>query len=299
MTLTLNFFLANLIDGIATGCIYGLFGLSLVVIYRTSHIFNFSQTQIVSVVMLLATFLLAKTQSISVVIATVLAGSFLFGLLLHLVVMRAITEKKSFQRSNEALITLGLYAIFENISAFLFSDEPQGFPATFGDRVFQFREIAISAQSLGILAITVVIAIGVYVFFKFTRIGLMMECIAENLVVAKLRGIRASNILALAWGLTTALSVLGGILIAPKVFVYPQMLISVFSYSMIAVVIGGLESPFGALVGGIAVGVVENISSMVPFMGTQLKMVGVFGLLVIVLIVKPTGIWGKPDVRRA
>lgn len=296
--MTLSFFLSSLIDGIATGCIYGLFGLSLVVIFRTSHLFNFAQTQIVSVIMLIAVWLLGKTQSLPLTVFVVLAGSFVFGMCLHVGIMRTITETKSFQRSHEALVTLGLFIIFESISAFLFGDIPQAFPTFFGDGGYHLGQISVSYQSTGMLVVTVLISIGIYFFFKYSRVGLMMESIAENLTVARLRGIRASNVLALAWGLTTALSVFAGMLIAPSVFVYPHMLTAVFSYSMIAVVIGGLESPFGAIVGGIAVGVVENLTSLIPGIGSQLKMSGVFALLLVTLIVRPTGLWGRPDERR-
>ncbi len=287
-----------LLDGIANGCIYGLFGLALVVIYRTNHLFNFAQTTIVCLIMVLTVMLQSKVDAILPVTALAVVGSFIFGMLLHIVIMRSLSERKGTTKANETMITIGIYAVFDSVSAFIYGDNPSSFPSPFGSSTVELGGLSLSAHSIGIVFVTCLIAVAIYLFFKFSKLGILMEAVAEDITVARLRGIRASNILAMAWGLTTTLGVVAGLLIAPVVFVSPQMLDSIFIYSMIAVVIGGLESPFGALLGGIMVGVIENITSSTELFGSQLKMSGVFVLLIVILIVRPTGIWGRPDSRR-
>jgi branched-chain amino acid transport system permease protein len=125
-----------------------------------------------------------------------------------------------------------------------------------------------------------------------------MEATSENIVNARLRGIKVSNILALAWGFATAISVIAGVLIAPALFVSPGMLREVLSYALIAVAIGGFESPFGAIVGGVLIGVVENLATNFGFIGSDLKFLAVFFLLLVMLVVKPRGIWGREEHRR-
>ena len=141
--------------------------------------------------------------------------------------------------------------------------------------------------------------IAITVFFKFTSLGLTLEAIAENESAARLRGVRTSNYLAVSWGLTFLLSSICAILLAPSLFLTPIMLTHVFAYALMAVVIGGLESPFGAMIGGIFIGIVENLASKIAFIGTDLKFVAVNLTLVIVLIVRPRGIWGRREQRRA
>jgi branched-chain amino acid transport system permease protein len=212
--------------------------------------------------------------------------------------MRFITEKKVVAKHNEAHLTIGLLAVFDGLSNFAFGDEPSGFPSLFSTETVALGGLNVSIQAIGIIAVSW-IGIGlVFLFFRFSNVGLKMEAVAENMMAARIRGIRASNILAFAWGLATCLSVCAGILIAPVVFAYPLMFSNIFSYSLIAVVIGGLESPFGAVVSGVLIGIVENIGSQFEFIGSELKIAVVFILLIVVLIIRPTGIWGKSEGRK-
>jgi branched-chain amino acid transport system permease protein len=136
-------------------------------------------------------------------------------------------------------------------------------------------------------------------FFNFTRLGLTLEAIAENNRAARLRGVRTSNYLAISWGITFLLSTLCAVLLAPTLFLTATMLTHVFAYALMAVAIGGLESPLGALVGGIIIGVAENLASNWPVIGSDLKFVAVTCILLTVLIFRPRGIWGRLEQRRA
>lgn len=293
-----SFWISCIVDGIANGFVYGLLGLCLVLIFRANKLFNFSQTQVVAALMIMSAIFVKKGMDLYLVILLGLGIAFVIGLSLHLGVMRLITERKNSIQSGEVIATFGLATLFDGLSGFLFSDAPEPFPSMFGEGTFSALGIAISNNSLGIIGLTTVLMFFMMLFFRFTKSGLLMEAVSENILAARLRGIRASNILALAWGLTTMLAMMGGVLIAPVLFVYPQMFGGIFGYSLIAVVIGGFESFFGAVLGGVLIGVLENVSANVVFIGSELKFAPIFALLIFVLLFKPRGLFGKADIRR-
>lgn len=293
-----NFYLTVIIDGAVFGSIYGLFGVCLVLIYRANRLFNFCLTQLAAFIILIVTSILSAGYSPVPVIVGSVVASFGIGWLLHFSVMRFVTERKSTSHLNETLLTIGLLMVFDGVASFIYGEDARGFPSIFGVNAIEILELNISHQSIGVIAVSLVALCAIYAFFKFSDRGLEMEAVAENLVAARLRGIRASNVLAIAWGLTTALSVLAGVMVAPAVFVYPAMFATVFSYASMAVVIGGLESPLGAILGGWAIGMVEHISAQFEPIGPDLKFGIVFVFLIVVLIIRPYGIWGKDEGRK-
>ncbi len=293
----LSFYLNQIIDGIAYGSIYGVFALSIVVLYRANKLFNFAQTEMATL-SVVCMFFLMKKFSFSVAFAMTIFISFIGGALLHFSVMRILTERQKIFKSGQAIVTIGFFSIFNSISSYILGDEQQAFPSPFGTEGFNFWGVGISFVSVGILAVTLTLVLLIYLGFKHTKIGLIFEAVAEDVSAARLRGIHASNILALAWGTTAVTAGVGAILIAPILYVSPAMLSSVFAYSLFAVVIGGLESPVGAFVGGVLVGVVENLASNLSFIGSDLKFVVVAIMLIGILTIRPRGLWGRAEARR-
>jgi branched-chain amino acid transport system permease protein len=212
--------------------------------------------------------------------------------------MRFITERKAGLESGQMIVTFGLVLMFGNLSSFLLGDLPRVFPSFFAGKTIEFKGAVFSLDSIAIILVTSLVMTLVMLFFSKTNMGLKMEAVAENIMAARLRGIHASNVLAFSWGIIGLMGIIGGMLIAPKIFVSPQMLTHVLVYSMIGVVIGGLESPFGAILCGVGIGVIENIAANVGFIGTELKFGVVFLVLVVCLIIKPYGFFGKKDFRR-
>ena len=292
-----NYYAAQIIDGIAYGSIYGIFALTLVMLFRANKLFNFALTEIATLFVLIALIMLKKFSYFPAMLIMIML-SLLGGALLHFGIMRFITERRNVLHSSESVMTIGFFTIINSVSTYFFGDEPQKFPSPFGEESFVLFGVGISTHSIGILIVTFGLMVSIYLFYKFSLIGLLFEAISENIVAARLRGIPASNILALAWGFTTMTATIGAILIAPTLYATPSMLSSVFAYSLIAVVIGGLESPLGAVIGGIIIGVVENLSSNIPFIGSELKFVVVVLLLFVILKLKPRGLWGRADIRR-
>ena len=294
----LSFWIACIFEGITFGCIYGLFGLGIVLLFRANKFFNFAQTQIVAFLMIL---LVLMVEHIPLPIVIFIIGplfGFASGFILHFGLMRFITERRTGLESGQMIVTFGLLLMFGNLSSFVLGDLPRKFPSLFKGGSVSYLGVSFSYDSIGIIVVSTVVMAATMIFFSKTQMGLKMEAIAENMTAARLRGIRASNVLALAWGLTGLLGIIGGILIAPKVFVSPQMLTHVLVYSLIAVVIGGLESPSGAIIGGLAIGVLENLAANLEFVGSELKFAVVFCFMVLCLITKPFGLFGKPDFRR-
>ena len=293
---TLTKYTAQIISGIANGTIYGLFALSIVFLFRANRLFNLAATSLATFFAICMFFLLSH-MGYFLAFAITMVFAFCGGLILHFGLMRIVTERKQVLHSNETVVTIGLFTILNSLSSLL-SDESQRFPTPFHESMFQLWGVNVPSHSFVILGFAILTVFALYLFLKFTRIGLVMEATAQNLTGARLNGIKTSNVLALAWGLTTAVSAAAGILIAPVFFLSADMLRNVFSYALIAVVIGGLESPFGAVVGGIVVGVVENLSTNLAFIGSELKFLSVFFLLLLVLVIKPRGIWGREEHRR-
>jgi len=294
---TFNYYFALVFDGVAYGCIYGLFALTFVALFRANKIFNFAQTEVATLGVVLMLLLLKHMSFWSAMILTILA-SFAFGVLLHVTIMRFLTERRRGSHLSETIVTIGLFVIFNNISSYLIGDETQPFPSPFGSDVLSLFGVPVSKQSLGIIVASLLMTGCIFLVFRFTKLGLKFEAIAENADAARLRGIRVSNLLAVAWGITIMAGVFAALLIAPIQYVSPAMLISFFSYSLIAVVIGGLESPLGAIVGGIIVGVVDNLAANVSFIGSELRFLVIFALLLLVLLVRPRGLWGRAEARR-
>lgn len=288
----------NIISGVSFGTIYGLLAMSIVLLYRTNHLFNVAQTEIATFTVVFMFFLLKKMTYGPALVAT-LIFSFVLGIVLHVGVMRVITERKYFQKTSASVITIGLFSIFNSLSFYFFGDEPEPFPAMWPQKSISMFDVSIQYGELCIAACAVLTIIGITLFFKFTNLGLTLEAIAENNEAARLRGVRTSNYLAISWGITFVLSTLCAVFLAPSLFLTATMLTHVFSYALMAVVIGGLESPFGALIGGIAIGVVENLASNWPLIGSELKFVAVNVMLVAILIVRPRGLWGRLEQRRA
>lgn len=293
----ISFYASQIFDGIAFGGIYGIFALSIVILYRSNKLFNLAQTEMATLSAIVMFFLLKQFSFGSALFLTLVA-SFIFGLVLHFTIMRFLTERRQNMHSSQTIITIGFFSIFNSLSSYILGDEPQPFPSPFGTDSFQILGVNITFLSLGILVITAGLVGVIYICFKFTRIGLIFEAVAENDSAAKLRGINVSNILAIAWGLTLVAGATGAIFIAPALYLSPSMLSSIFAYALIAVVIGGLESPLGAFLGGLLVGIIENLASNFKFIGTELKFVAVVAVLIFILIVRPRGIWGRKETRK-
>ena len=149
------------------------------------------------------------------------------------------------------------------------------------------------------IAVTLVVLVFLYVFFRYTPVGLQMRAAAGNPQSARLVGIRVGWMIALGWGMAAAIGAIAGMLIAPVVFLEPSMMLGILLYGFAAAVLGGLTSPGGAVLGGFSVGILENlVATYVPYVGSELKLPIALVIIVTVLVVRPGGLFGRVHVQR-
>ena len=155
------------------------------------------------------------------------------------------------------------------------------------------------AHDIGALAITLLVLAGLYAFFRFTTLGLAMRAAAQNPVSSRLCGIRVGWMLAIGWGLAALVGAVAGMMVAPKVFLDPNMMAGILIYAFASATLGGFTSPGGAVVGGLIVGVIENlVGAYVWFIGTELKLTVALAVILVVLVVRPSGLFGRAAVHR-
>jgi branched-chain amino acid transport system permease protein len=193
---------------------------------------------------------------------------------------------------------IALFAIVNSVAGLIWDFTIKQFPTPFGSSPFLGSQL-ISTHQVGMIGVTLGLLIALFVFFRFTRIGLAMRAAAAMPESARLVGINTGWMVALGWGMASAIGAIAGILIAPVVFLEPNMMGGVLIYGFAAAVLGGLTSPLGAVLGGFLVGVFENlVGTYVPGVGNELKLPIALALIVIVLVVKPTGLMGHTVVKR-
>jgi branched-chain amino acid transport system permease protein len=159
--------------------------------------------------------------------------------------------------------------------------------------------IFFGAHFVGEISVTLIVLLLLFLFFRYTTLGLAMRAAAQNPVSSRLCGIRVSWMLGLGWGLAAAFGAIAGMMVAPIVFLDPNMMGGIQLYAFAAATVGGFTSPLGAVVGGLLVGVTENlVGTYVSFIGTELKLTVALAMIIIVLLVRPTGLFGRTTVRR-
>jgi branched-chain amino acid transport system permease protein len=286
-------FLHQLVAGIATGGVYGALGLAAVIVYQSTHHLNFAQGEMAMFSTYLAWTAIQAGLPYWAAFCATLVVSFAMGL----GIQRLILERA---RNAPALATvllfIALLIVFNSVAGWLWGYTARTFPSPFG-RAPLFEGSFMSAHEFGSIAVTFVLVMLLYGFFNRTKLGLAMRASAHNPVSARLAGIRVSWMLALGWGLAGAIGAVAGMLVAPVVYLDPGMMSGVLIYGFAAALLGGLDNPWGAMVGGVIVGVLENLLGAYVI-GTELKLSVALVLIIGVLLVRPTGMFGRAIVTR-
>jgi branched-chain amino acid transport system permease protein len=197
------------------------------------------------------------------------------------------------------IVTIGLLILLQGAAGWIWSPEIKSFPSAFPTRPVQVGGVSFSIQDLGTIGVALATVVLLWAFFQFTKVGLAMRAAALRPAAAKLVGVRVSWMLALGWGLAAVLGAIAGLMIAPTVFLQPTMMDVILIYAFAAAVLGGIESPVGAVVGGLALGVVLNLlGTYVGFVTSELRLPVALGLLLVVLLIRPTGLFGHKVVRK-
>jgi branched-chain amino acid transport system permease protein len=285
-------FLQQTFSGLSAGAIYASLALALVMIYRATDLVNFAQGEMAMFSTYIAWSLINAGLPFWIAFLITLAVSFIAGMAIERVVIRPVENAPILAT---VVVTIGLLLIFNSLAGWLFTYTVQDFPSPFPDRpVFG---ALMTTRDLGVIGVTLVMLILLFAFFRFTTTGLAMRAAAQNPESARLCGIRVGRMLAIGWGLAAAIGATAGVMVAPVLFLDPNMMGGVLIYAFAGALLGGITSPVGAVVGGLIVGVTENLVGTY-LIASQLKLTVAFALIILVLVVRPNGLFGTTIVRR-
>ena len=288
-------FLHQIFSGLATGGVYAALALSLVMVYRATHLLNFAQGEMATFSTYIALTLMHAHLGYWLSFTITVLLSFVLGIALERLLLRRMTYQSALAAVG---VTIGLLLIFNALSGRLFGYTVKVFPSPFeGSGNGAILGGLMSAHELGMVCVTLAVLAVVYAFFRFTPLGLAMRAAAGNPESSRLVGIRVGWMMALGWGLAAALGAIGGIMVAPVVFLDPNMMSGVLLYAFAGALLGGVDNPAGAVVGGFAVGVIENLGGAYV-VGTDLKLTMALVIIVAVLVLRPAGLFGRVVVAR-
>jgi len=286
----------QVVSGLATGGIYASLALALVMIYQATDVVNFAQGEMAMFSTYLAWSLLHAGVPYWLTFCATLIIAFVGGLLIERVVIRPVENAPILAI---VIVSIGLLVILNSVAGWIYSYIQKPFPSPFPSEPIQIGNIVFGAHDLGAIGITLVILSLLFLFFRYTTLGLAMRAAAQNPISSRLCGIRVSWMLALGWGLAATFGAVAGMMVAPIVFLDPNMMGGIQIYAFAAATVGGFTSPPGAVVGGLLVGVTENlVGTYVPFIGTELKLTVALAMIIIVLLVRPSGLFGRTIVGR-
>ncbi|GAA2006238.1 MULTISPECIES: branched-chain amino acid ABC transporter permease [Nocardioides] len=283
------------LGGLTLGMVYAAFALALVLIFRSTRIVNFAQAPMAMVTTFIALTLIDAGYSYWIGFAAALLAGLVLGAVVERVLIRPVEDKPEI---NAVILTLGLFIVLHALAAVVFGNAYRSFPAPFGIRGFEVGGSTIALTGFGVFTIgAVVVVMALLVaLFRFTDVGLRMRAAAYNQEVARLLGVRVGRMLTLGWALAALVGSLAGILIAGGSLVHPGYMDSVVVYGFVAAVLGGLESPIGAVVGGLTLGV--SLSFVSGYVGSELVALAALGILMLVLTLRPGGLFSQAAERR-
>ena len=287
-------FLQQVVSGLASGGIYASLALALVLIYRATHVVNFAQGEMAMFTTYIAWALMNEGMPYWPAFALTLAIAFAGGVAVERVLIRPVAQASVLAI---VIVTIGLLIALNGLAGWIWGAEVKSFESPFPNRTIDVGGVAISTQDIGVFGVCLASVLALWAFFRFTTLGLAMRAVAMNPTSSRLMGVRVGWMLALGWGLAAAIGATAGMMIAPIVFLDPNMMAGVLLYAFAAALVGGIQSPGGAVVGGFIVGVLENIVGAY-LVGTELKLTVALVLIVGVLIVKPAGLFGRVIVHR-
>jgi branched-chain amino acid transport system permease protein len=291
-----SIFAQQTVAGLAQGAIFGSLALALVLIYRATEVINFAQGEMAMATTYIAYQLNLWGLSYWAAFFLTLGIAFVLGVVIQLVFVRPVQHKSVIA---VVIVTIGLFILIDGLVVWKWGADLKFMPAPFGNKVYHLGSVAFSRQDIGTLLVSIASVFGLWAFFRFTKIGLGMRAGALRPAAARLVGVRTDALLAVGWGLAAVLGAVAGLMTEPTQFLQPTMMQSILLYAFAAAVLGGLESPGGAVVGGLALGVFLNlVGQYVGFVTSELRLPVAFAVLLVVLVVKPTGLFGRTKVRR-
>ena len=286
-------FLAQIFSGLVTGGIYASVALALVMIYQATHLVNFAQGELAMFCTYIAWSMINAGMPYWVAFGATIVVAFLIGVVIERLVIRPV-ERASVL--SVVVVFIGLLVIFNSLAGWIFSYTVKPFPSPFPAEPLLGNHY-LSSHGIGAIGVTLVVLALLYAFFRWTPLGLAMRAAAQNPASARLVGIRVGWTKALGWGLAAAIGSIAGMMVAPAVYLDPNMMSGILLYAFAAALLGGIDNPWGAVVGGFIVGVLENLVGAY-LIGNELKLTVALVLIIGVLVVRPSGLFGRVRVTR-
>ncbi len=292
----MDIFLQQVVSGIATGGIYASFALALVMIYQATDVVNFAQGEMAMFSTYLAWSMMNHGLPFWAAFLCTLVIAFVSGIVIERVIIRPVENAPVL---SIVIVCVGLLVILNSVAGWIYSYVIQPFPSPFPAKPIRIGNIIFGAHDLGAIVVTLLLLLGLFLFFRYTSLGLAMRAAAQNPASSRLVGIRVGWMLALGWGLAALVGAVAGIMVAPIVFLEPNMMSGILIYAFASATLGGFTSPGGAVLGGFIVGIIENLAgTYVKFIGSELKFTVALALIIIVLLVRPSGLFGRAQIRR-
>ncbi len=289
-------FAQQITSGLAAGSIYASVALALVLIYRATDVVNFAQGEMATFTTFVAWSLMHHGLSYWPAFVLTLLIAFAGGVGVERVLIRPVERRPEIVI---VIVTIGLLIAINGLTGWIWGPEVKVFDSPFPNSTVDVGGVVISVQDIGVFCVCLATVLVVWAFFRFTSVGLAMRAVAVNPDASRLMGVRVGWMLALGWGLAAVLGAVAGMMAAPTVFLDPDMMLVVLIYAFAAAVLGGIDSPVGAVVGGLVLGVVINLlGRYVNFVGQELRLPSALALLLLVLLVRPAGLFGRVAVRR-
>ena len=286
-------FLFQVLAGLATGGIYASLALALVMIYQATHLVNFAQGEMAMFTTYIAWSLINAGVPYWLAFFLTVFFGFVLGVVIERIVIRPVENAPVLA---VVVVFIALLVILNSVTGWIYTYTIKSFPSPFPkEPLFGIRYM--SAHEIGAIGVTLLVLAALYCFFRFTPLGLAMRAAAQNPQSSRLVGIRVGWMLALGWGLAAAVGAVAGMMVAPIVYLDPNMMGGILLYAFAAALLGGIDSPMGAVIGGFTVGVLENVLGAFVI-GNELMLTVALVLIIGVLLVRPSGFFGSVHVTR-
>jgi branched-chain amino acid transport system permease protein len=285
------------IQGLALGSVYGSLALALVLVYRATHVINFAQGELAMFTTYVAWQLIQWGLSYWEAFLVTLAFAFVLGTVLELTLIRPVLHRSVIA---SIIVTVGLFVLIDGVVDWIWGGNFKFMPSPFGAKIYHVGTVPIARFYVGMFVVVIISVLLVWALFRFTKLGLGMRAAALRPAEAALVGVRVEWMLAIGWGLAALLGAVAGLMAEPSQFVLePTLMQPILVYAFAAAVLGGLESPAGALVGGLLIGVgLSLVVQYVPAITSELQTPAAFAVILAVLLIKPSGLYGRREVRR-
>jgi branched-chain amino acid transport system permease protein len=289
-------FVQQIVSGLASGGIYGSLALAIVLIHRATGVLNFAQGEMATLSAFVCWTLMDHGWAFWPAFGATIVLSFFGGVVLEQTVIRPIQNGPLL---GIVILTIGLLIAINGLTTWVWGGAAKQFHGPFSTAPINVAGVAFSKQDMGVIGISIVAVLLIGLLFTRTKLGLGLRAAATNPAEARLSGVRVPGMLALGWGLAAVLGAVAGVMAAPSLFLEPNMMQTVLLYAFAAAVLGGMDSPVGAVVGGLLLGVLLNlVGTYVHWVGGELRLAVALAVILGVLLIRPSGLFGRATVRR-